>query len=63
MSYIPSPSEAMSILKKYNTQQFHILHAATVGTVMRYFASLYDKQNQDYWESVGILHEIGRAHV
>ncbi|MFA5154237.1 MAG: hydrolase [Clostridia bacterium] len=58
MSYIPSPSEAMSILKKYNTQQFHILHAATVGTVMRHFASLYDKQNQDYWESVGILHDI-----
>lgn len=58
MSHIPSPDEAMRILQKYNTQQFHILHAATVGTVMRYFASLYDKQNQDYWESVGILHDV-----
>ncbi len=58
MSYIPKPDEAMKILKKYNTQQFHILHAVTVGTVMRHFASLYDEQNQDYWESIGILHDI-----
>ncbi|HOD93892.1 MAG TPA: HDIG domain-containing protein [Clostridia bacterium] len=58
MSYIPTPAEAILILKKYNEQQFHIQHAITVGAVMRYFASLYDNQNQDYWESVGILHDI-----
>ena len=30
--------EAMALLKKYNKEDFHILHALTVEGVMRYFA-------------------------
>ena len=58
MSYIPSPEEAIQILKEYNKDDFHILHANTVGEVLKHFASIYDKDNQEYWQVVGILLDI-----
>ena len=30
--------EAIGLLKKYNTEEFHIRHAITVEQVMKYFA-------------------------
>ena len=51
--------EAIAILRKYNKEPFHLQHGLTVGGVMKWFA----KQNgyadeADYWEVVGILHDI-----
>lgn len=58
MSYIPTPEKAMEILKKYNSEQFHIQHAQTVSHVLREFAKKHDPGREDYWEVVGLLHDI-----
>ncbi len=58
MSYIPTYQEAVALLKKYNKQPFHIQHGKTVGAVMRYFAQEYDPENVEFWEIVGLLHDL-----
>lgn len=47
----------LAILKKYNTEPFHIRHALTVEGVMRYFA---EKRWHDpeYWGIVWLLHDL-----
>lgn len=51
--------EALELLKKYNKDEFHIQHGETVGKSMRYFAeNLGYADEADYWEVVGILHDI-----
>ena len=50
---------ALSLLKKYNTEEFHLTHAFTVEGVMRYFAgSLGYGGEADFWALVGLLHDI-----
>ncbi len=58
MPHVPSPEEAMEILKKYNKEAFHIQHAETVGKVLYEFAKTRDPGREDYWRAVGILHDI-----
>jgi predicted hydrolase (HD superfamily) len=58
MSYIPNYKEALDILKKYNDLDFHILHGQVVAGVMKYFAQKYDPDNIDFWEVVGLLHDL-----
>lgn len=58
MSYIPTPEQALEIVKKYNKELFHIQHAETVGKVMGYIAAKHDPEKVDYWTAVGILHDI-----
>jgi predicted hydrolase (HD superfamily) len=51
--------EAMDLLKEYNKEPFHILHALTVEGVMRWFAKeLGFESDEDYWGIVGLLHDI-----
>ena len=58
MSYIPTPDEALTLVKKYNQEDFHIQHAQTVSKVMGKFAEEYDPDNVDFWKAVGMLHDI-----
>ncbi len=58
MAYIPTYDEALELLEKYNKMPFHIQHGKTVGAVMRYFALEYDPENADFWEVVGMLHDL-----
>ena len=58
MSYIPTPEKALEIIKEYNKEDFHIRHAETVGKVLRYFAAEHDPERVDFWQAVGILHDI-----
>ena len=58
MSYIPTPEQALELVKQYNKEAFHIQHAETVGKVMGYIAAQYDPGREDYWTAVGILHDI-----
>lgn len=58
MSYIPTYEEALSLLKKYNSLDFHILHGQVVGGVMKYFALKHDPENAEFWEIVGLLHDL-----
>ncbi|MGN1117929.1 MAG: hydrolase [Acutalibacteraceae bacterium] len=56
---IPTPAEAFELLKKYNEGEFHLKHGKTVGGVMRWFASeLGYGDEADFWETVGILHDL-----
>lgn len=51
--------EALVILQKYNKDPFHIQHAITVGAVMKWYANeLGYGEEEDYWEIVGLLHDI-----
>lgn len=51
--------EALTLLKKYNKEPFHIQHALTVEGVMRWFADeLGYKAEADYWAITGLLHDI-----
>ena len=52
-------TEALELLKKYNKESFHILHALTVEGVMRYFAKdTGNGADEEYWGIVGLLHDI-----
>ncbi len=51
--------EALELLKKYNKDEYHVYHGETVGGVMRYFAEQLGYGDEaDFWENVGILHDI-----
>jgi len=58
MSYIPTPQQAYELTAKYNKEPFHLEHARTVGKVMVYFAKEYDPERTEFWEAVGLLHDI-----
>ena len=45
---------AIKLLKKYNTEEFHLRHAVTVEQVMRYFAK-ENGYDEDFW---GIVRTI-----
>ena len=49
--------EAVQLLKKYNKEPFHLLHAYTVEGVMKYFAR-QEGENEEYWGLVGLLHDV-----
>lgn len=51
--------EAFELLKKYNSERFHIQHGLTVEGVMRWFANdLGYADDADFWGIVGLLHDI-----
>lgn len=51
--------QALSLLKKYNKESFHILHALTVEAVMRWYAEqLGYAQEADFWGLCGLLHDV-----
>ncbi|MFZ6037512.1 MAG: hydrolase [Bacteroidota bacterium] len=54
-----SREKAFDLLRKYNSEPFHIQHAETVEGVMRYFAQTlgYDRE-VDFWGLVGLLHDL-----
>lgn len=49
--------EALTLLKKYNQEPFHLRHGLTVEGVMRYFAR-QKGENEDFWGLVGLLHDV-----
>ena len=59
MESLVSREEALTLLKKYNKEPFHIYHALTVEETMRWFAKdLGYEADEDYWGIVGLLHDI-----
>ena len=58
MTYI-AREDALTLLKKYNKDPFHIQHALTVEAVMRWYAKeLGYGDAEQYWGIVGLLHDI-----
>lgn len=58
MSHVPSIQEAKELVSKYNKDAFHLQHAETVSKVMGVFAREYDPEQVEYWQVVGMLHDI-----
>ena len=58
MGKIPSRDEAEALLREYNKEPFHLRHAEIVAGVMGYFAAEYDPENREFWEIVGLLHDL-----
>lgn len=51
--------QAMSLLKEYNKDPFHLRHALTVEAVMRWYADeLGYGSEADFWATVGLLHDL-----
>ena len=54
-----SRPEALALLKKYNTEPFHIQHALTVEGVMSWYAADQGFGGEaDFWAITGLLHDI-----
>ena len=59
MKACPAREEALNLLKKYNSEPFHIQHGLTVEGVMRWYANeLGYGAEADFWQTVGILHDL-----
>lgn len=51
--------EAFALLRRYNSEPFHLCHAITVSKVMRRMANdLGYADEADFWAVVGLLHDI-----
>ena len=56
---IPTPEQALDLLKQYNEDAFHIKHGRTVGDVLRWYACKLGYESEaDFWQVVGLLHDI-----
>ena len=54
-----SRGQALELLKKYNSEPFHILHGLTVEGVMRWFAQEQGfGDDTDFWGLCGLLHDV-----
>ena len=51
---IPNKEQALELLKKYNSDPFHIKHGLIVSGVMEHFA----KELGYFWGVVGLLHDL-----
>ena len=49
---------ALELLKKYNKEPFHIQHALTVEGTMRWYAEYLKSGDDDFWATVGLLHDV-----
>ena len=59
MKEYPNRETALALLKKYNSEPFHIRHALTVEGVMRWYANeLGFSDEADFWATAGLLHDV-----
>lgn len=58
MSYIPTVEQARALVGRFNKDAFHLQHAETVSKVMGELAKEFDPERVEFWEAVGMLHDI-----
>lgn len=59
MRTCPGRAAALALLKKYNSEPFHIQHALTVEGVMRWYANELGYGGEaDFWAAAGLLHDV-----
>ena len=49
--------QALALLRKYNQEPFHILHALTVEGVMAWYAQELG-EDTEFWSLCGLLHDV-----
>ena len=52
-----SREEALTLLTKYNKEEYHLRHALMVESIMKYFAEL-NNYDSEFWGIVGLLHDL-----
>ena len=50
-------AQALDLLRKYNQESFHILHALTVEGVMKWYAQEAG-EDTEFWSLCGLLHDV-----
>lgn len=50
-------AQALELLRKYNQESFHILHALTVEGVMKWYAQELG-EDTGFWSLCGLLHDV-----
>ena len=50
-------AQALDLLRKYNQESFHILHALTVEGVMKWYAQEAG-EDTEFWGLCGLLHDV-----
>lgn len=59
MRACPDRASAVALLKKYNSEVFHMQHALTVEGTLRWYAKeLGYEEEADFWATVGLLHDV-----
>ena len=59
MKACPEREVALTHLKKYNSEPFHIQHALTVEGTMRWYANeLGYGEDAEFWATVGLMHDV-----
>lgn len=62
MAIVPNLKQAEELLREYNQEDFHIYHAQVVAGVMKHFAAEYEPERIEFWEAVGLLHDLDFEH-
>ena len=57
MGKFPNRDESLALLNEYNKEEHLIKHALSVEGVMKYFARLYN-EDEEKWGIVGLLHDL-----
>ncbi len=59
MKACPDRAAALALLRKYNTEPFHLQHALTVEAVMGWYAqNLGYEDEAEFWSAAGLLHDV-----
>lgn len=59
MKAYPERAEALALLRKYNSEAFHIQHGLTVEGVMKWYAQeLGYGEDAGFWACAGLLHDV-----
>ena len=59
MKACPDRAAALALLRKYNTEPFHLQHALTVEVVMGWYAQNLGYEDEAvFWSAVGLLHDV-----
>lgn len=56
--YKPSREDAMELFKKYNSSESLLRHALSVEATMKHFAELFEEEDVEKWEVVGLVHDL-----
>lgn len=56
--YKPTREEAMELFKRYNSSESLLRHALSVEATMKHFAEIFQEEDVEKWEVVGLIHDL-----
>ena len=58
MARKPTREEALDLFKKYNKSESLLRHALSVEGTMKHFAELFEEEDVEKWEIIGLIHDL-----